>query len=190
MLPGGFVWIEAVWLAVGLVWLVGALGAKRAVRHEQLWSRAAHLAIMATACALLFNHRARLGPLGARLLPARDWIAWLGFGLTVAGCAFAVWARFWLGSNWSGTVTVKEKHELVRRGPYAIVRHPIYTGLLVGVLGTAVVVGEVRGLLALVLAFVGWFTKTETEERFLLEEFAGDYVRYRSKVKRLIPFIL
>jgi protein-S-isoprenylcysteine O-methyltransferase Ste14 len=190
MLPGAFIWIEAVWLAVGLVWLVGAFAAKRAVRREPPLSRVLHLAIMALAVGLLFSDRVRIGPLGARLLPEPGWLPWLGLGLTVAGCAFAVQARFWLGSNWSATVTVKEKHELVRTGPYAVVRHPIYTGFFLGVLGTAVAVGEVRGLIALTLAFIGWLTKTRTEEKFLLEEFDGDYARYRREVKRLIPFVL
>jgi protein-S-isoprenylcysteine O-methyltransferase Ste14 len=95
-----------------------------------------------------------------------------------------------LGSNWSGTVTVKQNHELVQSGPYAIVRHPIYSGFLLGALGTALSVGEARGLIALALAFVGWVAKTRVEEQFMVEQFNGDYVRYRREVKRLIPFVL
>jgi protein-S-isoprenylcysteine O-methyltransferase Ste14 len=94
-----------------------------------------------------------------------------------------------LGSNWSGTVTVKQNHELIRSGPYAIVRHPIYSGFLLGLLGTALSVGEARGLIALALAFVGWFVKARVEEQFMVEQFNGDYVRYIRDVKRLIPFV-
>jgi protein-S-isoprenylcysteine O-methyltransferase Ste14 len=142
------------------------------------------------ACVLLFSRWARVGVLGARLLPASDGTAWAGLCLTAAGCAFAVWARACLGANWSATVTRKQNHELVRGGPYAVVRHPIYAGLLLAVLGTALALGEVRGLAALALAFVGWFTKARTEERFLAEEFGDAYARYRREVKRLIPFVL
>ncbi len=87
-------------------------------------------------------------------------------------------------------MTVKEKHELVQNGPYTIVRHPIYTGLLVAVFGTALVVGEVRALIALVIAFAGFFQKTRREEQFMVDQFDGDYVQYRRSVKRLIPFVL
>jgi protein-S-isoprenylcysteine O-methyltransferase Ste14 len=97
--------------------------------------------------------------------------------------------RALLGSNWSATVTVKQHHELIRRGPYAIVRHPIYSGFLLGVLGTALALGEVRGLVALALAFAGWYLKARNEEQFLVEQFGDAYVGYRRNVKQLIPFV-
>lgn len=71
---------------------------------------------------------------------------WLGLLMVICGLAFAVWARIHLGRNWSGTVTVKEDHELIRSGPYGIVRHPIYTGLLLAIAGTAIVFGEWRAV--------------------------------------------
>jgi protein-S-isoprenylcysteine O-methyltransferase Ste14 len=185
-----FGWIESVWVLVGICWAVAALRSKSAARRERLWTRVVHLAIMTVACVLLFHGAARVGVLGSRLLPEYDWIGWAGLGMTVVGCAFAVWARLLLGSNWSGTVSVKQNHEFVRTGPYAVVRHPIYSGLLLGVLGTALALGEVRGLVALGLAFIGWYTKSRAEEQFLVEHFGGAYVRYRREVKQLIPFIL
>jgi len=181
--------IETVWLLVGVYWLVAALWSKPVARRERLLTRVVHLAIMIAAVVLLFSNSARVGMLGARLLPESEGICWAGLGLTVAGCAFAVWARAWLGPNWSATVTRKQDHELVRSGPYAVVRHPIYAGFLLAILGTALALGEVRGLVALTLAFVGWFTKARTEERFLVEEFGDRYLRYRREVKQLIPFV-
>jgi protein-S-isoprenylcysteine O-methyltransferase Ste14 len=131
-----------------------------------------------------------VGPLAWRLLPAWPAIAWTGLALTVIGCAFAIWARLSLGRNWSGTVTVKEGHQLMRRGPYAVVRHPIYSGGLLALLGTALVVGELRGLLGVALAFLGWGTKLRLEEAFMSEQFGAEYTRYRREVKALIPFVL
>jgi protein-S-isoprenylcysteine O-methyltransferase len=168
---------------------VGTLRLKRVVRREKTWSRAGHLAILAAAFSLVFNQSARVGILGVRFLPESSLIDMLGLGITVAGCGFAVWARFRLGSNWSGTVTVKQDHELIRSGPYAIVRHPIYAGLLVGLVGTTLALGEVRGLLGLALAFVHWILKAQTEERFLVDQFGSAYLSYRSEVKQLIPFV-
>jgi protein-S-isoprenylcysteine O-methyltransferase Ste14 len=176
-------------MLVGLYWLIGAMRSKPVARREKRSSQMFHLAIMTLVFALLFSDRARVGFLSYRLLPEAEPIGWIGLGLTIAGCAFAVWARAWLGSNWSASVTRKRDHELVRGGPYAIVRHPIYSGLLLGILGTALAQGEVRGLLALGLAFVGWLLKSRIEERFLVEEFGGDYVTYRRRVKQLIPYV-
>jgi protein-S-isoprenylcysteine O-methyltransferase Ste14 len=188
--PDVWRWIEFAWLLVGIYWLVAALWAKPVAHREGLLTRVVHLAIMAVACVLLFSNSTRVGVLGARLLPESAGIGWAGLCLTAAGCAFAVWARAWLGPNWSATVTRKQDHEFVRSGPYAVVRHPIYAGLLLAILGTALALGEVRALLAIALAFVGWFTKARTEERFLVQEFGDRYLRYRGQVKQLIPFIL
>ena len=92
-----------------------------------------------------------------------------------------------LGRNWSGTVTVKENHELIRSGPYAIVRHPIYTGLLLAVLGTAIVFGEWRGLLAFCFLTIALLLKLQREERFMEESFPDTYPSYRAQVPALIP---
>jgi protein-S-isoprenylcysteine O-methyltransferase len=94
-----------------------------------------------------------------------------------------------LGGNWSASVTVKQDHRLVRRGPYTIVRHPIYTGLLLALLGTAVALGELRGLLGVVVAFAAWRAKSRMEEAFMRQEFGLEYATYQGEVKALVPFI-
>jgi protein-S-isoprenylcysteine O-methyltransferase Ste14 len=111
----------------------------------------------------------------------------LGLLMVIAGLAFAIWARVHLGRNWSGTVTVKENHELIRSGPYAIVRHPIYTGLLLAILGTAIVVGEWRGLLAFCFLTIALVLKLRREERFMEESFPDTYPSYCAQVPALIP---
>jgi protein-S-isoprenylcysteine O-methyltransferase len=183
-------WIDYVWLLVGIYWAVGALRSKSVARRQKLLPRVFHLAMMAVALCLLFSNSTRMWFLRTRLLPECDWIGWAGFCLTGAGCALAVWARVLLGSNWSATITVKQSHEFIRSGPYAIVRHPIYAGLLLGILGTALAVGEVRGLVALTLAFAAWFRKARAEEEFLVDQFGDAYIDYGHKVKQLIPFVL
>ena len=104
------------------------------------------------------------GPLNARLWPHSLTAYWIGLALLIAGLAFAVWARVHLGRNWSGSVTVKEGHELIRSGPYALVRHPIYTGLITAVLGTAIVSGTVRASVGLVIITLSLLRKLRTEE--------------------------
>jgi protein-S-isoprenylcysteine O-methyltransferase Ste14 len=180
----------SIWILLGLYWVASGITLKPVARRERPAARAAHLGLMLVACVLLFNSRASLGPLATRFVPDADWTGWVGIGLTAAGCAFAVWGRALLGANWSATVTLKQGHELVRGGPYAWVRHPIYAGLLVAVLGTALVVGEVRALLAFAIAFAAWLEKARREERFLMDQFNGEYVEYSRSVKRLIPFLL
>lgn len=181
---------SSVWILLGIYWAYTAIRVKPVARREGSASRFLHMLLMLAACFLLFSARAAWGPLAVRFVPDVSWIRWTGFGLTAAGCAFAAWGRALLGTNWSATVTLKESHELIRNGPYAIARHPIYAGLLVAVFGTGLEVGEVRGLAALAIAFGGWLEKSRREERFLVDRFAGDYVQYSRSVKRLIPFIL
>jgi protein-S-isoprenylcysteine O-methyltransferase Ste14 len=107
--------------------------------------------------------------------------------LTALGIGFTVWARVHIGRNWSARVVIKEQHELVRSGPYALVRHPIYTGLLLAIAGTALVTGEWRGVLALALATVGFFVKAKREENILSREFGEDFELYRQQTGMLLP---
>ena len=181
---------ERIWAAVGIVWLIGALVSKRAVRRQAAGSLLLHMAIMVAAFLLLFFARLSVGPLAWRFVPESPLIAWTGFVVTAVGCAFAIWARLLLGGNWSSSVTVKRDHRLIRKGPYTIVRHPIYTGLLLGLLGTALALGEVRGLVGLALAFIGWRMKSRIEEGFMTAEFGAEYTEYQRQVKALIPFVL
>ena len=114
----------------------------------------------------------------------------IGLVLTSGGMFFTVWARLQLGSNWSGVVTIKQQHTLVVRGPYRLVRHPIYSGLLLAILGTAITYGRIRCFLGLGLAFASWLAKSRIEERFLIRQFGSAYEDYCRQVKALIPFVL
>jgi protein-S-isoprenylcysteine O-methyltransferase Ste14 len=117
-------------------------------------------------------------------------MAWTGTFLCVIGLAFTVWARATLGRNWSGTVTLKESHELVDRGPYRLVRHPIYTGLLTMFVATVIALGHLAGIIGAVLVFVSFWIKLSHEEKLMLKQFPDQYAAYQQRVKRIIPFLL
>jgi protein-S-isoprenylcysteine O-methyltransferase Ste14 len=182
--------IDAAWIALGLVWAVAAVAAKPVARVEPRASRIGHLLTFAVAFALLFSKDFRGGPLGWRVTPAAAAAGTIGLGLTIAGILFAIWARFYLGGNWSSVAAIKQDHTLVHNGPYSIVRHPIYAGLLLAMLGTALAAGELGAFLAVILAFAGWQAKARLEESFLLAQFGEAYCNYRAHVKGMIPFVL
>jgi len=108
--------------------------------------------------------------------------------LVLASLIFVTAAVRTLGKQWSLQARVLEHHELIRRGPYRIVRHPIYTGMFVGVFGTVVATGEVRDAAALALLGVMHLFKIRREERWLVEEFGAEYLQYRKEVSALVPF--
>ncbi|WP_323120131.1 methyltransferase family protein [Burkholderia alba] len=110
-----------------------------------------------------------------------------GLAILIAGLLFSVWGRLHLGTNWSVSVTLKDGHELVRSGPYALVRHPIYTGCLAALAGAALIGGEWRGALGVVLVFASLAYKVRVEESWLTGHFGAAYTQYRRDVAALIP---
>jgi protein-S-isoprenylcysteine O-methyltransferase Ste14 len=181
--------VVCTWIALGLIWVAGMLSTKRTVRSQSVGSRSVHLLFVLPGYALLGYHQFGIGWLGERFVPATSAVALTGLAITVAGCAFAAWARITLGGNWSGRVTLKQGHELITTGPYALARHPIYAGLITAVAGTALAIGEWRCAIALVLVAVGFITKIRQEEQLMLETFPDAYPAYRERVKALIPGI-
>jgi protein-S-isoprenylcysteine O-methyltransferase Ste14 len=183
------VWfIDSAWSLWALIWVVLSRGVKKAVRRESVASRAGHLVPLAVAAVLLAVDWSGTW-LGAPLLPRAPWMAPAGAAVTSAGLLFALWARLTIGANWSGTVTVKESHALVQTGPYALARHPIYTGLLLAFVGTAVAIDAWRGTLAFLLAAGSFLRKMQTEEAFMIDTFGAAYVSYRARVAALVPFV-
>ena len=181
-------WYAVQWLLLTAIWVVGAISSKRAIRHEGAGARIVHESILALAFLLLFAPR--LGPLSIRWIPDTPTTNFLGLTLTAAGLAFAIGARFTLGRNWSGTVTIKEDHRLIRRGPYRIVRHPIYSGVLLAMIGTAIGYGRVACLISVPVAFLALWTKSRTEEQFMIEQFGAQYIEYQREVKAIVPALL
>src|SRR5215469_11506448 len=180
--------IAWLWCAWALYWGLTALSSKATVRRESLAARIGYVAALVVGAVLIAWPAPPWTLLGARLWPRSFGAYWFGVALLAAGLAFAVWARVHLGRNWSGSVTVKEGHELIRTGPYALVRHPIYTGLIIAVAGTAITSGTVRALLGLAIVAASLAWKLRAEESFMRETFRGEYERYSAQVPALIPF--
>jgi protein-S-isoprenylcysteine O-methyltransferase Ste14 len=125
-----------------------------------------------------------------RVLPDLLPLVIAGLLVLILGIAFAIRARVHLGTNWSSRPAIHENHTITRTGPYAIVRHPIYTGILTGMLGTAIATGALLAFVSLLVIFVLFIIKIRMEEQFLLDEFGEEYERYRSEVKALVPYVL
>lgn len=180
----------AMWLCYVAYWWAVSRNVKVTDRIESSWSRLLRLVSIVCAVALLWLPRIPVPLFGVRFLPAGAMCFWIGAVVTASGLLFSVWARHHLGKNWSQAVTIKEDHELITSGPYALVRHPIYTGLLLAFVGSAVARGECRGLLAVALVFsVLWF-KLRLEEKLLRQQFGESYETYSRQVAALVPYIL
>jgi protein-S-isoprenylcysteine O-methyltransferase Ste14 len=176
------------WWAWGVYWMLSAVRNKATQRREAWGSRLAHLVPLAAGGALIAWANPRWGALAWALWPPSPAAHRIGVALVSAGLGFAIWARVHLGSNWSGTVSVKQGHELIRSGPYAWVRHPIYTGLITALLGTTIASGTVHAAIGLAIIVVALLRKSRTEEQFMRERFPGEYQRYSAQVPALIPF--
>jgi protein-S-isoprenylcysteine O-methyltransferase Ste14 len=156
------------------------------VKREPWSGRIRYLGLMTFGFALLF-WPPPVAVLNRRLWPVKASALVAGLTVQAVGLAFAIWARHTLGTNWSGRITVGGAQELIVRGPYRIVRHPIYSGLLLGILGTAIVVGEVRGFVGLLMVLVAVLIKVHREEIALRGHFSDQYEKYVGHVPALLP---
>ncbi|WP_348262213.1 isoprenylcysteine carboxylmethyltransferase family protein [Telmatobacter sp. DSM 110680] len=184
--------LPALWTAFVVYWRLMSANVKGTRRFEAAPSRITRLILFLVAIALLFLPESTFPWLTwlyeSPLVPS-EWTFFGGVVLTVAGLLFSIWARHQLGRNWSLTVTLKDDHELIVTGPYALVRHPIYTGLLVGFLGTAIAIMQVRSILALILILIALWTKIRMEERLMRDHFGAQYDVYSQRVSALIPYV-
>lgn len=185
-------WFSVVWLLWLAYWAISALRVKPAARVESRGSRwGRHILLIILALLLLRRYPWLEGTfLNQRFVPDQLWIAWLGFGLAVLGFGLACWARVVLGRNWSAMVQLKQDHELIVRGPYGFVRHPIYTGFLLAFFGTALAIGEWRTLVSVAMVAVAFWLKLRLEERWLSELFGESYRNYMRHVKALVPWVI
>jgi protein-S-isoprenylcysteine O-methyltransferase Ste14 len=178
------------WVSWGVYWWLQSRGTKTNVWRESVVSRLLHIVPLVVAGLLLMVRVDWAPALNRRFVPLSFALFWLGYVLACSGLAFTIWARRHLGGNWSGTVTVKSGHELITTGPYAVVRHPIYTGLLLGFAGSGLAIGEWRVIVALVIVTVALWRKLRIEEGRMRQQFGDVYAVYARHVAALIPFLL
>ncbi len=182
--------ISACWILFAVIWLLAAFWTKQSVYRESRLQRMRYVIPILIGGFLLAKGRRLSDPLNHRVIPHVEALSWIGVVLCIAGLAFCIWARFTLGRNWSGVVTLKGGHELITSGPYALVRHPIYTGLLTMFVATVIVLGHVAGIIAMPFVFASFWIKLRYEEKLMLKQFPEQYAAYQKRVKRIISFIL
>ena len=181
--------ICACWLIYIVYWIGSARRLKLVVKRQSWLSIIAHRIPVMLGGFLLVAPR--LSPLlRHNLTPHTDIAAAVGAVVCVLGLAVAIWSRRTLAGNWSASVTFKQGHELVQTGPYRFVRHPIYTGILLMILGSASAVGQLQSWLGFVIVFVGFWIKLKQEESLMLLHFPNEYPAYRTRVKALVPFLI
>jgi protein-S-isoprenylcysteine O-methyltransferase Ste14 len=177
----------AYWM-LSLVYEVASRKYKRTVRRQSfLVGRFQSLLFALSIFLVLVNFKSY--PLGIRFLPIVTAVEYLGLGIALAGIGFAIWAREHLGANWSGNVVLKKGHTLVTTGPYSIVRHPIYAGITLGIVGCVISAGTVVGLVAIPLVVAFSLIRINAEEKLMREAFGKDYDKYSKRVKAYIPNI-
>jgi protein-S-isoprenylcysteine O-methyltransferase Ste14 len=175
------------WLVFFVYWAISALSSKMAKKSESVAGRLQRMVPLVVAYSLLFHQGTSVGWLGKRFVADTPVAAVIGVALTAAGVAFAIWARWHLGANWSAVVSIREQHELIRSGPYRRVRHPIYTGMLLAMAGTALVLGEVRGLLAFAITLLAFYWKARKEEVWLTREFGDKFEAHTKQTGMFLP---
>ena len=193
--------IVSSWVVFIGVWIVLSFGVKHDIKRSGFsswWSQNYLLRLIVLALGVFVATRILTGTanstkadaviFGNTLFTPPITLGWIAAVLSVAGVGFAIWARIYLGRNWSSAPAVKENHELVTTGPYAYVRHPIYTGLILTALGTALT-GTIFGIGVLVVAAGVFFRRIGKEERIMLELFPDTYPAYQARTKTLIPWI-
>lgn len=176
------------WLVWFVYWLIAGRFVKATKSSEGTLDRMRHLLPLVIGFYLIFHggHRGYLlGP-----LQASQSLRWTGMTLTIAGLLFSVWGRIHLGGNWSGFITLKEGHELVRSGPYRYVRHPVYTGLIVAAIGSALVAATGDALVGSAIIAVSIVFKLRREEVLLTTVFGDQYREFQREVPALVPFLI
>ena len=170
------------WAAFWLYWLVAAFSMKRG---RVPWSRELRIrAVIVVVVVVLI----RLGAFRGHGLNTDPWRTGVGLALFALGLAFAIWARVHIGRNWGAPMTEKDEPELVTSGPYHLVRHPIYSGILAASVGTALALSWMW-LIAVALAGVYFLYSATVEQRYLAGQFPDSYPQYRRSTKMLVPFV-
>jgi protein-S-isoprenylcysteine O-methyltransferase Ste14 len=175
------------WVVFGTYWIIAGRRRKPDQTTEWRFYRFFRLLVLALTFTLLFSNWTALGPLRRSFLTPDSFIPYVGFMVTLAGMALALWARTHLGEYWSDKVVLKVGHQLIRSGPYAHMRHPIYSGVLLAVAGSALVLGEWRGVVAFLILLANYAIKAGREDRILAASFADRFADHKRHAGFLLP---
>jgi protein-S-isoprenylcysteine O-methyltransferase Ste14 len=176
-----------IWAAFGLYWILSARRLHRTQTGAPHVYRLVRLSVLALTFILLFSNWLRIGPFAWRFVPNNLLIRETGVIISLIGIFLAIWARRHLGQYWSDKVEIKVDHQLIRSGPYAVMRHPIYSGVLLGVAGTALAIGEWRDVIAFRVLLTSYAVKAKKEDRVLSERFGKIFREHRSQAGFLFP---
>ena len=179
--------VEVPWIVFVLYWIVSAIRTRDTLQTESFASRYAILLIEVAGFVLLFRHSAGIGFLGNRFMHRTLASAIVGSILTWMGIGLAIWARYHLAEYWSARITIKEDHQLIRTGPYTRLRHPIYSGIVLAAIGSAVVIDQWRCVLGVGLVLVGYCIKARKEEMMLTQQFGDAFREHQKHAGFLIP---
>jgi protein-S-isoprenylcysteine O-methyltransferase Ste14 len=179
--------IEGPWIVFVAYWAVGALKTRRTVTQESVASRYGTLLLEIVGFVLLFSDVAAIGFLGHRVFHQTYSLAVTGVAFTWIGIAIALWARWHLGQYWSARVTLKEDHQLIRTGPYAHFRHPIYSGIDLAAVGGALAIDKWRCVVGVGLIILGYWIKAKKEESMLSAQFGEAFKEHCRQTGFLIP---
>lgn len=179
--------VVAIWLILIVYWVISAFGAKHDIRKAG-WHRSVIWRVVLFFTISVLLERRLIPHTVFKQEPLGRIAALIGIGICVLGVAVAIWARWHLGLNWSGSPAIKENHELITDGPYRLIRHPIYTGILVAFVGTALVIG-IWAVIAFTGAAMIFVRRIRIEEEYMLRLFPDKYPKYRKHTWALIPFI-
>jgi len=182
--------ILGAWVFWAIYWIWMARNVKTTVLEHPDPNKHIHRIFIVISALLLGVHSLGIGPLGWVLIPHSLEKAVIGLALTWGGIFFTIWARNVLADNWSAQPELKKDHTLIVTGPYKLARHPIYTGIIIAVLGTALMRAEVRSFIALLITFFALWHKSMFEEDLMRQQFGQQYDDYAKRVKRLIPWVI
>ncbi len=178
------------WIAFYVLWIAWAFQSKKTQQRDSSREQLPYRVLPLAALFLMFTPAWGIGWLSwlfSSIAPGWIWLGWAGVTITAAGFAISIWARSCLGDNWSSAPGVKVEHQLIRSGPYRWVRHPIYTGLILALAGTALARNQWRGVIAVVMMWAAFAIKSQREEHYMRQTFGSQYREYSQTTGRLTP---
>jgi protein-S-isoprenylcysteine O-methyltransferase Ste14 len=184
--------LQVAWGLFLFYWILSAKSSKESIQTETPAKRFLVYWFPLIIAALLLGPGEWFGHslIRENFVPHNNLVGSIGLAISFSGAAIACWSRYLLGRNWSATVQLKKEHELITKGPYQFLRHPIYTGILLLFTGNAIIVGDYRGIIAVLIVFASFWRKLKLEEKWLGEHFGSSYYEYTKKTKAIVPFIL